>query len=78
MAKGKRSRRILRWVTWAVGIYVYAILVFGVLGDASSFFVAISIFLAPISVLLVFWVYVEGPAELADRIVLRVRTFLRH
>ena len=61
-----------------MGIFVYYILAFVIFGEASGFFVAISIFLAPIVVLLAFWVYMEGPAELADRIALRIRTFLRH
>jgi hypothetical protein len=77
MANRKRLRRILQWVAWAVGIFAYYILVFAIFGEASGFLVAISIFLAPIVVLVAFWVYVEGPAELADRIASRIRTFRR-
>jgi hypothetical protein len=78
MAKPKRLRRILQWAAWAVGIFVYYFLVFTIFGETSGFFVAINIFLAPVVVLLTFWLYVEVPGELADRIALRIRTFLRH
>jgi len=78
MATRKRLRRILQWVAWAVGIWVYAVIVFVIVGHAFGYFaLAVCLFLAPFVVLLAFWVYVEGPAELADKMAVRVKAMLR-
>lgn len=77
MARRKRLRRILKWLAWAVGTYVYGIIVFGIVGHAFGYFaLAVFLFLAPFLALLAFWVYVEGPAQIADKLTVGIKALL--
>jgi hypothetical protein len=75
----RRLRLVLKWIGGFIAWYVYGFLVFAILGSfhGDRFLLAISVWIAPLIVLLAFWVYVESPAELKRRAGMQFKAMLR-